>query len=69
MVEEVVDIVIVALLLTAIYCFWLVLCHTIYMDYCRSCCAQHISENSNERTQAIFNETEKAWVRSRRSTL
>ena len=54
MAEEAVELFIVAIVCTVIFCFWLGLCHTIYLVYCRGCCGQHSSENISERTQAMF---------------
>ena len=60
MVEEAVEIVIVVIVFTGIFCFWLGLSHMIYLAYCQSCCGQHRSENNAERTQATFYVTEEA---------
>ena len=58
MAEEEVELFIVAILFTVIFCFCLVLCHMTYLAYCPRCCGQHSSENITERTQAMFYVTE-----------
>ena len=60
MVDETVEIIILAIVMTGIFGFCLGLCYMIYLTYCRRCCRQHSLENNYETTQAMFYVTEVA---------
>jgi hypothetical protein len=60
MVEEQVEIVIVAIVVAVIFGFWLKLCHMIYLAYCRKNCGHETWKTKFERTQSMFYVTEEA---------
>ena len=60
MAEQAVEIVIVAILFSAILLFWFGLCHLVYLAYCPRCCGERSLENNSDRSQGMLHVTEEA---------
>ena len=54
MVDQTIEILIAAVFFTGMVCFWLALCHMVYLAYCRKSCWQNSLECHLDKTEAMF---------------
>ena len=60
MVDQVIEIIIPIVCFTSMGCFWLALCHMMYLAYFRKICGKKNSEHPLDKTEAMFYVTELA---------